>query len=1001
MTYAFHDELLPGLRDASVRALLERLPGAGVFVTDLDFRVVVCGGGAFAAAGWDPAEIEGSRLPEILDPVRWPALERHYRAALEGHPQGFRLPQDDGGVYQVVAAPLVNGGGVTEGMFVVTVDSTADSYAEERLRETQALLRAAFDATPTALVVFTAAGKHFGRILQANGATGRMFGYSMDSLPGKRIHDVFPPAEADRLDGELRAAAEEGATLSAVEQPLVDARGRQLWGRLHVTFVRDDNGQATLGVAQLEDVSRERLREEALRFSRERFGLIFHQADVGMVMIDLQPGAEGTILELNDAYAELVGRPLDDLPGTSTAGFSHPDEVEREREAMRRMARGEIDRHEVDKRYVLPDGTVRATRLCARAIHDDQGRARYSLGVAIDISDRVRAEAAREGIVESVFEGIVAIDADGLVTVFNRAAEELFGYERSEVMGRKAFDIFVPPEHRAIADGRMAGMWQAPRDSVVAERLRAQLLHADGGRLTVELSMRRTGVAPVEFTAFVRDVSGEHEADRRRRGAEDLFRTMFENSAVGMAVLNLDGRCLEANAELCRFLGRTVGELRASTIQDVTHPEDHVPTPELVEALTVHRALDRAKRFVRPDGQVVWGQVHSTLLIDASGRPRGIQSQVVDINVHRQTDARLGAVLESLAEGVIALDGDNRIEMVNPAAQRLLGFDPPALIGRTMHESIHAHTGRYEDCPIVRVAGTGEAVRVDDDTFARADGSKLPVSYSAAPLGTGDERGVVVVFSDISDRKAREQNLHRRLAALDRLEQTRKALAEDRLVIYTQPILDIARGEIAQEELLLRMRDEDGHIVGPGEFLPVAEEYGLISDIDRWVIGQAATIAARGRHVEVNVSGRTLGHRDLTVWVEEAIERSGADPRLLTFEITETALTADLEQACRFAERIAELGCGFALDDFGTGYGSFTLLKRLPVSYLKIDMEFVRHLVDEEADRHVVQAVVTLARGLGMRTIAEGVEDQATLDLLASMGVDYAQGYLIGRPEPV
>jgi EAL domain-containing protein (putative c-di-GMP-specific phosphodiesterase class I) len=153
--------------------------------------------------------------------------------------------------------------------------------------------------------------------------------------------------------------------------------------------------------------------------------------------------------------------------------------------------------------------------------------------------------------------------------------------------------------------------------------------------------------------------------------------------------------------------------------------------------------------------------------------------------------------------------------------------------------------------------------------------------------------------------------------------------------------------------------------------------------------------------VEVNVSGRTLEHRDLPAWVEAALAASGANPKLLTFEITETALTNDLDQARYFAERIAKLGCNFALDDFGTGYGSFTLLKRLPISFLKIDIEFVRHVVSDEADRHVVAAVVNLAKGLGQRTIAEGVEDEATLAVLADMGVDYAQGYLIGRPAPL
>jgi EAL domain-containing protein (putative c-di-GMP-specific phosphodiesterase class I) len=204
-----------------------------------------------------------------------------------------------------------------------------------------------------------------------------------------------------------------------------------------------------------------------------------------------------------------------------------------------------------------------------------------------------------------------------------------------------------------------------------------------------------------------------------------------------------------------------------------------------------------------------------------------------------------------------------------------------------------------------------------------------------------------------------------------------------------------------QHELLIRMIDEDGSPIAPGLFLPVAEEFGLIREIDRWVVGQAAALAAEGHPLEINLSAESLGDPDLYAVVERELTASGADPSLIVFELTETALLRDEDAARSFIERAERLGCKLALDDFGTGYGGFTYLKRLPVDYLKIDIEFVRDLAQSRSSEHVVRAVVSLARGFGQKTIAEGVEDAETLDLLGKLGVDYAQGFGIGRPAPV
>ena len=166
------------------------------------------------------------------------------------------------------------------------------------------------------------------------------------------------------------------------------------------------------------------------------------------------------------------------------------------------------------------------------------------------------------------------------------------------------------------------------------------------------------------------------------------------------------------------------------------------------------------------------------------------------------------------------------------------------------------------------------------------------------------------------------------------------------------------------------------------------------------MIKRATQIAASGCPVELNISARSIGDLDVLEHIERSVEQAGAHPANLVFEITETAIVEDEAAARRFAERLHLLGCRIALDDFGTGYGGFTYLKQIPVDFLKLDIEFVRDLATSEASRHVVQAVVSLARDFNVQTVGEGVEDAATLELLTRLGVDFAQGYHLARPAP-
>ncbi len=237
-------------------------------------------------------------------------------------------------------------------------------------------------------------------------------------------------------------------------------------------------------------------------------------------------------------------------------------------------------------------------------------------------------------------------------------------------------------------------------------------------------------------------------------------------------------------------------------------------------------------------------------------------------------------------------------------------------------------------------------------------------------------------------------------------ERIRSALDGDALLLYLQPILPLRTGRDAAPrfEALLRMRGVDGEIIAPGAFLHIAERSGLIRAIDRWVVCRAVAMLAAAEaagqplQLAVNLSGKAFSDAELLVEIRTVIQRSGADPRHLLFEVTESAAIADLQRAREFVLSLQELGCSFAVDDFGAGFSSFYYLKHLPVDLIKLDGSFVRNLPHDTADQHLVKAMVEVARGLGKRTIAEFVGDEETLALLRDFGVDYAQGYHVGRP---
>ncbi|MEA2140116.1 MAG: hypothetical protein QOC91_215, partial [Solirubrobacteraceae bacterium] len=476
---------------------------------------------------------------------------------------------------------------------------------------------------------------------------------------------------------------------------------------------------------------------------------------------------------------------------------------------------------------------------------------------------------------------------------------------------------------------------------------------ADVERWFVLRAARYEGPGPIRVVVAHDDIT-------TRRAAEAEVATqaaVLDEADVSVIAVDPDGRVTRWNDGAERLFGWTRAEVEGRCAAKLIEADVEGRAEEVIAKVRRDGHWQGKLMVGRKDGSTFPAYVRDRLIVDGGGRPTGRTAVVVDMTERVASERTLlaaqnymRAVADSMGEGLFTLDPAGHVVFLNRAAEKLLGWSTQELRGRVKHD--FAHTCRpdgtslpIEDCPIVRARRDGVTVRIENDVFICRDGRALPVAYTAAPFVTDDGvEGCVVVFSDITERKARQASMESDVNTLSWISRIQDALAEDRFMLYAQPIIDLSSGKVVQRELLLRMRERSGEIVPPGSYLPIAEQYGLIGDIDRWVIERATEIAVAGGAVELNVSAYSIADPTLLDDIERALKRTGADPTSLVFEITETALIADVAAAKAFADRLHQLGCKLALDDFGTGYGGFTYLKQFPVDFLKIDIEFVRDL---------------------------------------------------------
>jgi PAS domain S-box-containing protein len=405
---------------------------------------------------------------------------------------------------------------------------------------------------------------------------------------------------------------------------------------------------------------------------------------------------------------------------------------------------------------------------------------------------------------------------------------------------------------------------------------------------------------------------------------------------------------------------------------------------------------------VRPDGGVRVLLSQGRAIADSRGRAVALLGVCHDVTERAAaqlalgaSERRMGAIIDNSPSAVAVKDLDGRYRMANAECGRVLGVAPEELIGHLCHEHLEHEIADRLRANDQLAAALGEPVYEEMVLVRDGEPRTFMMTTYALPDAAGHPVETCTIGTDVTERKELEDVRLQRQAWERRIE---TAIAEGRLLVYEQPIVDLASGDDRKCELLVRLR-ENGKVLQPPAFLPAAERFGLIRAIDVWMVRRAIQLAPE-RAPSVNLSAISLCDTDVRAQIVELLSAAPDAARQIVFEITETAAAELLDFARAFADEIVELGCGMALDDFGTGFGSFTYLRDLPLRYLKIDTTFVRDAVRSEGDRRIVQSIIGVARQFGLRTIAEGVEDDETLTFLRAAGADCAQGWLLGRPIP-
>ena len=539
------------------------------------------------------------------------------------------------------------------------------------------------------------------------------------------------------------------------------------------------------------------------------------------------------------------------------------------------------------------------------------------------------------------------------------------------------------------------------------------------------------------------------------------FDVLHDHTPMTCFTLTRDGNIIYTNRFGAQFLGYAAQDIVEHPIFDLYVADDRRLAQEnLASAVDMPGRVNRWDiRHIKKNGEVIW--MRNTARAVRHGRSlmvlltcediddtyklsemlsfQALHDELTGLGNRKALEQRLNQVIDSAqrerTEHTLAVIDLDQFVLINDTCGYQAGDELLRRIAKLLKAVVRtrdtiariggdAFAVLIEDCPIEQARAAAEELRRTIESYEfiwQERRFELSASLGIVAINEScDTAGNVLSMADTACYAAKESGRNRlhayqpdNVPVVTRHGEMRwatrisDALAEDRFDLNFQRIQPLRPAtETIHYELLLRMRDEMGEVIMPGEFLPAAERYSLTDKLDRWVIARAFEWLGQSQFSNIqlcciNLSGQSMGNDDVLDFILDQFDSGMIAPRDVCFEITETAAIADLAQATHFMQHLRERGCRFALDDFGSGFSSLAYLKQLPVDFLKIDGVFVRDMSNDSIDYAMVRSINDIGHVMGMQTIAEFVEDEPTLGLLRDVGVDFVQGYEIGRPAPL